>query len=208
MVLSAGAFYFISTLLPEFAPLAIIAALLMINAAGFLLFWSLTVEGNTWMARRLGRQNIGIAEFHEPGAYFNSVAVNFSNVELQYRGESYKLKREKIEYRANGIPYIHFNVGDSEPVSVNDKTRAFDSTENTGFLRDMTTLIEYMMRNQMYRLLLILSIVIIALVILATLFLHFVSVDTVSQKADIILNQVANIGKAIISPSPSVVPNA
>lgn len=207
MTISAGAFYFISILLPDFAPIAIIAALLMINGAGFLLFWSLTVEGNVWIAMRMGRQNLGIANFHEQGGYFNCIAVNFSNVEVQYRGESYKLKREKIERRANGTPHIHFNVGDSEPLGITDQARAFDSTENTGFLRDMSTLIEFMMRNQMYRLLLILGVVSIVVTVLGVIFIHFVSVDPVDQKANYIASQIGNIAKALTSPTPSVIPH-
>lgn len=207
MTVSAGAFYFISTILPDFAVLALIAALLMLNSSGFILFWSLTVEGNTWIARRLARENIGVASFHEPGAYFNDVAIDFSKQEAMYRGESYILRRDAIEYRANGIPYIHYNVGDSEPISVSKKDRVLNSSENTGFLRDMTTLIEYMMRNQMYRLLLILGIASLALIILAVVFIHFVSVGGLEEKVIHVSNQIAGIAKSLPTPTPSEIPH-
>lgn len=199
---SAGAMAFIGYLLPSYAPLFFLMALLMVNGAGFVLFWTSTVEGNVWIARRLGRENRGVVGFCEKGAYVNMISGDFSQQEIQYRAESYKLKREAIFYRGTGTPYILFNVGDSEPINISAAQRVLDSSENTGFLRDMTTLIEFMMRNQMYRLLMIIGIAAIVVTVLGVIFLHFVSIDPVSQKVDIVSNQIAAIGKAVVSPSP------
>lgn len=205
---SAVSFYFISSLLPAYGAFFIVAALLAINGAGFILFWSLTTEGSVWIARRLGRKNLGIDIFWEKGSFARFIPVMVSGLDVQIKGAYYKLRNNAMFYRSGGTPYIIHKEGDAEPILLEEREHVSDASENTQYFRNVETLIEYMMRSQQYRLLLIVSLLAIGITIIAALFIYFVGIDPVSQKADIISNQVAAVGKMLVSPTPTAIAGA
>lgn len=93
---SSAAFYFISVLLPEYGIVFFIMTLLMINGAGFILLWAFTAEGGTWIARRLGRKNVGIIRFFETGSFAQFIPADFSNEDFLIKGKHYKNREDAI----------------------------------------------------------------------------------------------------------------
>lgn len=203
---SSGAFYFISLLIPEYGIVFFLMTLLMINGAGFILLWSFTAEGGTWIARRLGRKNVGIVRFFETGSFAQFIPADFSKEDFLIKGLHYKNKEDAIYYRGStGIPYIDFKINDPEPINLSNLDKRGSAEENTGYFRDIETLIEYMMRNEKYRMLMILIVASIAVTAIGIIFLYFVGIDPINQNTETAirgLNQIITKLTPSISPTP------
>lgn len=203
LIMMLGAYF------QEFSIFFTVADILLISLGGFIMFWSFTLEGNTWISRMLGGQNVGISIMGEPGTFgvFSQLYVNKPDFERD--DNNYTVDRNMLLMRKGlGIPYIFHSFGHAEPIDVFANKHGITAAEMTSYLNSFKALIRSKLFNEQFFKFQLLQLVAIGATIIVGVALYFVIGDLGGYLTGIKGDTSAILTKLpTITPAPGVMPN-
>lgn len=168
--------YFFSTfvaLVPSMAGFLIIMTFTCIVGGAGIIQYAASFEGNAYLRRRFGRENIGIGILVEQGAFWKFYQVDLTKGSVTLEGEIFFIDPKHIGFRrGGGIPYFVMLKGTGKTVDLATLETSLNSRTITAWLMEESaiarTLAENLFANKMFLAIIIGFIALGVLLILAT----------------------------------------
>lgn len=201
LVFFGFAYYFVSFAfqVPTMAALLIVIGLVCFMGSSAMVVYSSQFEGNVYLRRRFGGENVGVGILIEQGAFWRFYQINLSKMSVSMEGEVFMIIPKHIGFRRGGaVPYIAFMKGTGQSIDLQTLTPALNTRLNTAWLMEESTIASIMAANMFQNKIFLAAIIgFIAVGLLAGIGIYF------SASASGGANQCLTIGQAILNKIPS-----
>lgn len=93
---------------------------------GAILFMVVPIYSRCGLKRRIRKKNFGVVEIMGKGGEITRYIADFSKDTTKYGGGEYSIDPDYV-YRKSGVPCIHFNSSDLQPVSFMKESQGEDN---------------------------------------------------------------------------------
>jgi hypothetical protein len=179
------------------AILVLMTLVCFMGGTGILVYSSI-FEGNTYIRRRFGGENVGVGVLIEQGAFWRFYQINFSKSSVNLEQEIFMIIPKHIGFRRGGaIPYIAFMKGTGQSIDLQTLQPSLNTKLNTAWLMEESTIAAIMATNMFQNKIFLIAIIgFIAVGVLTIIGIFF------AAEGDGAAKNAANICSQIISQLP------
>lgn len=209
-------YYFLTFLfqVPSMALLLGFMAFFCFTAGEFSLIYSSLFEGNTYLRRRFGGENVGIGILIEQAAYWRFYQIDLSKSKVKLEEEDFVIMPSHIGYRKGGsIPYVAFKKGTGQSIDLSELKPALTSELTTQWLMNESNIAALMaadmMKNRLFMYTMI-GFVIVGLLTIVGIYFGASASGGATQSGSICQSTLTECTKALatVTPSAGGIPHA